>query len=143
MHSTSPWFICCDKTDFWKMLPGAEWEISLISFWLVNQFPSNLKKKEKYESFSHSWWNYRFERFWEKIQQIFRTIRNIPGICVEDNVKREFLRVKLIVKTKEQEPDFIRALIKMAKVHIFYTGRFSNMTIQATNRHCTKNEVFH
>ena len=80
---------------------------------------------------------------WEKIQQLFRTIRNIPGICIEDNVKREFLRVKLIVKTKDQEPDFIRALIKMAKVNIFYTGRFSNMAIQAKNRHCTKNVVFH
>ena len=51
--------------------------------------------------------------------------------------------MKLIVKTKDQEPDFIRALIKMAKVNIFYTGRFSNMTIQAKNRHCTKNVVFH
>ena len=51
--------------------------------------------------------------------------------------------MKLIVKTKEQEPDFIRALIKMAKVNIFYTGRFSNMAIQAKNRHCTKNVVFH
>ena len=50
------------------------------------------------------------------------------------NVKKEIFGMKLIFKTKEQGPDFTRALIKMAKFHIFSTGRYSNMAIQTTSR---------
>ena len=41
--------------------------------------------------------------------------------------------MKLTFKTKKQECDFIRALIKRDKFHIFPTGRFSNMVIQTTS----------
>ena len=40
--------------------------------------------------------------------------------------------MKLIFKARKQECDFIRALIKMNKFHIFSTGRYSNMVIQTT-----------
>ena len=33
--------------------------------------------------------------------------------------------MKLIFKTKEQDPDFTRTLIKMVKFHILSTGRYS------------------
>ena len=42
--------------------------------------------------------------------------------------------MKLIFKIKEQECDFIGALIEMDKFHIFPTGRNSNMAMQTTIR---------
>ena len=38
----------------------------------------------------------------------------------EGNVKKEIFCMKLIFNPKAQEHDFIRALIKMDKFHIFY-----------------------
>ena len=70
LHSPSPCLICWRETEFWKMLPGAEWVISLSLvvmiriwrecwlrgksknrwgsiLWLANVFPSNLSKNLK------------------------------------------------------------------------------------------------
>ena len=46
----------------------------------------------------------------------------------EDNVKKKIFLTKLIFKTKKEERDFIRVLIKMDKFYIFTTGRYSNKT---------------
>ena len=42
--------------------------------------------------------------------------------------------MKLICKTKQQEPDFTRILIKMTKFHIISTGKYSKIAIQTTSR---------
>ena len=42
--------------------------------------------------------------------------------------------MKLIFKTKEQERDFVRTLIKMDKFHIFSTGRHSNTGVWTASR---------
>ena len=57
---------------------------------------------------------------------------------------KTFFRMKLIFKTKEQECDFIRVLIKMEKFYIFSSRRYSNMAMQTTirqqyDRKCFKN----
>ena len=48
--------------------------------------------------------------------------------------KKESFWLKLIFKTKEEERDFIRALPKMDKFHIFSTRRYSNMAIKTISR---------
>ena len=42
--------------------------------------------------------------------------------------------MKLIFKTKEQERDFVRALVKMDKFHVFSAVRYSNLIIQTAIR---------